>query len=59
MLPGHIIEELLERERRRKEDAPEPEQPRIEIDAPLPDRPRSAPPADDGDDRGITIIPLF
>jgi hypothetical protein len=55
MLPPHIIRDILERERARKE-AP---QPQLEISLPLPSRPSERPSADPETQRGVVEIELF
>jgi hypothetical protein len=55
MLPGYIIEELLERERHQQ--APDRrEQPVVEM--PVPEPPRTQPVGHDEPERGVEIIPL-
>lgn len=55
MLPPHIIRDILERERARKE-AP---QPQLEISLPLPSRPSAPPTREPDPERGVIEIELF
>lgn len=55
MLPPHIIRDILERERARKE-AP---QPQIEISLPLPSRAPERPAPVSEEERGVVEIELF
>ena len=55
MLPPHIIRDILERERARKE-AP---QPQLEISLPLPVRPSEPPSREPEVERGVVEIELF